>query len=105
MIASESESLVSLFALRPVIFDFVLAVGSFVTTALSLLTRGFRWLVFLGSGSTTAAAAAFVRALVVLVVVDAGVTRPVLVLVEALVAVVDLLAIDYRNKMNMGYGI
>jgi hypothetical protein len=98
IIGSGSVSLVALVALRPVAFDLAFGAGILVSTALSLLTRGFRWLSFfstVGSGSTVVAAA-FARALVVLVVVGAGVTSPALVLVEALVAAVDLLAMAYE---------
>ena len=88
IIGSGSISLVALVALRTVAFDFAFAAGIFVSTTLSLLTRGFRWLVLLGtvgSGSTGVVAAAFVRALVALVVVKGWV-------IIVLVAAVDLLA-------------
>src|SRR5260221_12910597 len=99
MIGSGSVSLVALVTLRPVAFGFAFAAGIFVSTALSLLTRGFPWLLFLvtaDSVSTGGVPAAFVRALVVLVVVGAGVTGPALLLVDAVVAVVDLLAMIYQ---------
>ena len=92
MIGSESDSLGNFVALRPVAFCFPFVAGIFVSAALSLLTRGVRWYAFFvttGWGSTVTAAAAFVRALVVLIVV-CGTAR---VLVELRVAAVDLLAI------------
>jgi len=107
MMGSGSVSLAALVALRPVVFDFAFGAGIFVSTALSLLTRGFRWLFFLvtaDSVSTGVVTAAFVRALVVLVVVGAGVAAPALLLVEALVAAVDLLAMVYECERR-GSGI
>jgi len=99
MIGSGSVSLVALVALRPAAFNFAFTAGIFVSTALSLLTRGFRWLFLVTADSVSdVVAAAFVRALVVLVVVGAGVT---LLLVEALVAAVDLLAMVYGEGFNL----
>lgn len=103
MIGSDSDSLGGLATLRPVAFCFPFVAGIFVSTALSLLTRGFRWYVFFvptGSGSTAVAAAAFVRALVVLVVVG-GTSR---VLVEVRVAAVNLLAIALGGCSNEDSG-